>query len=90
MLRTYYRNYSRILTAVIEKAKRMEYDKCILNSHNKIKTTWGIIKKEVGRNINQVEINALRINGSKYDDQQKIVEEFTNHFVNIAENIKRK
>jgi hypothetical protein len=77
MLRTYYKNYSKILTAVIKKAKRMEYDKCILNSHNKIKTTWGIIKKEVGRNTDKVEINALRINGSKYNDQQKIVEEFT-------------
>jgi hypothetical protein len=68
VLRTYYRNYSKILTAVIKKAKRMEYDKCILNSHNKIKTTWGIIKKEVGRNTNKVEINALRINGKKFND----------------------
>ena len=37
--RTYYRNYSKILTTVIKKAKRMEYDKCILNSDNKMKTT---------------------------------------------------
>jgi hypothetical protein len=37
----YYRNYSKILSTVI----KMEYDKCILHSHNKIKTTWGIVKK---------------------------------------------
>ncbi|MDR0751762.1 MAG: hypothetical protein LBF12_04160, partial [Christensenellaceae bacterium] len=89
MLRIYYRSYSKILTAVIKKAKRMEYDKCILNSRNKIKTTWGIIQKEVGRNTNKVEINAFRINGSKFSDQQKIVGELTNYFANIAENIKR-
>jgi hypothetical protein len=35
---------------VIKKAKRIEHDKLIQNSHNKIKTTWGIIKKTVGRN----------------------------------------
>jgi len=34
---------------VIGKAKRMEHDKLILNSHNKVKTTWDIINKEPGR-----------------------------------------
>jgi len=28
---------------VIRKAKIIEHDKIILNSHNKVKTTWGII-----------------------------------------------
>jgi hypothetical protein len=37
ILRTCHRNYSKIVTNVIKKAKRMAYDKCILNSHNKIK-----------------------------------------------------
>ena len=35
---------------VAQKAKRTEHDKLILNFYNKIKTTWGIINKESGRN----------------------------------------
>jgi hypothetical protein len=45
---SHYKKYSKILTVVIKKANRMEYDKLILNSHNKIKTTWNIINKESG------------------------------------------
>jgi hypothetical protein len=75
------------LTAVIKKAKRMAYDKCILNSHNKIKTTWEIIKKEVGRNTNRVEINTLKIDGKKLNNQQDIAGEFNKYFANFAEKI---
>jgi len=35
---------------VTRRAKIIENDKLILNSHNKVKTTWGIINKESGRN----------------------------------------
>jgi len=31
---------------VIRKAKRIENDRLILNSHNKVKTTWNIINKK--------------------------------------------
>ena len=36
-LASYYRDYSKILSMVIRKAKTIEYDKLILNSHNKLK-----------------------------------------------------
>jgi hypothetical protein len=39
---------------VIRKAKIIEHDKLILNSHNKVKTTWGVINKESGRNKKEV------------------------------------
>jgi hypothetical protein len=89
ILRTYYRNYSKILTTVIKKAKRMEYDKCILKSHNKIKTTWDIIKKEAGRNTSMSSINTLVTDGKKFNNQQDIAEEFNKHFANVAEKIKK-
>jgi hypothetical protein len=54
----------------------MEYDKCILHSHNKIKTTWGIIKKEVGRNTSRIEINTVKADGKILNNQQDIVGEF--------------
>jgi protein-arginine kinase activator protein McsA len=41
-----YRDYSKILSRVIRKAKRIENDKLVSNSHNKVKTTWDIINKE--------------------------------------------
>ena len=64
-LASYYRDYSKILSMVIRKAKRMEHDKLILNSHNKVKTTWDIINKESGRNKKRSEIQALKVEGKK-------------------------
>jgi len=49
----------------IGKAKRMEHDKLILNSHNKVKITWGIINKECGRNKKRSEKQALKVEGKK-------------------------
>jgi hypothetical protein len=43
---SYYRDYTKILSMVIRKEKIIEHDKLILNSHNKLKTTWGIIKNQ--------------------------------------------
>jgi hypothetical protein len=36
---------------VIRKVKRIEHDKLILNSHNKVKTTWDIINKGSGKDL---------------------------------------
>jgi len=48
-----YRDYSKILSMVIRKAKILEYDKLILNYHNKVQTLWGIINnpEEVKKEI---------------------------------------
>jgi hypothetical protein len=35
---------------VIRKVKIIERDKLMLNSRNKVKTTWGIINKASGKN----------------------------------------
>ena len=88
-LASYYRGYSKILSTVNRKTKRMEHDKLILNSHNKVKTTWGIINKEFGRNKKRSEIQALKVEGKKITDQQTIAETFNECFVAIAKNGKR-
>jgi hypothetical protein len=49
----------------IKKANRIEHDTLILNSHNKVKTTWGIINNESGRNKRRSEILALNVEGRK-------------------------
>jgi len=45
-----YRDYAKILSRVIREAKISDNDQLILNSHNKVKTTWGIINKDSGKN----------------------------------------
>jgi hemerythrin-like domain-containing protein len=74
---------------VIKKAKHMEYDKLILNSHNKIKTMWNIINKKSGRKNNINNIQALDVDGKKIIDQQSIADTFNEYFVTIAENIRK-
>jgi hypothetical protein len=77
------------MSMVIRKAKRMEHDKLIVNSHNKVETTWDIINKESGRNKKKSEVQALKVEGKKITDQQTIAETFIEYFVAIAENVKR-
>jgi len=74
---------------VIRKAKIIEHDKLILNSHNRVKTTCGIINKESGRNKKRSEIQALNFEVKKITDHQTIAETFNEYFVAIAENVKR-
>jgi hypothetical protein len=88
-LASYHTDYSKILSTVIRKAKITENDKLILNSQNKVKTTWGIISKEYGKSKKRSEIQALNVEGKKITDQQTIAETFNEYFVAIAENVKR-
>ena len=48
-LTSYYKSYSKILSMVTKKAKKLN-DTLIRNSHNHVKTTWDIINRESGRN----------------------------------------
>jgi len=43
-LKIYYKNYCKILSKVIILAKKMYYNNKLVNSTNKPKTTWNIIK----------------------------------------------
>jgi hypothetical protein len=43
-LKTYYENYCKILSRVIITAKKLCYSNKLLNSENKYKTTWSIIR----------------------------------------------
>jgi hypothetical protein len=70
-LASYYRDYTKILCRVIREAKITENYQLILNSHNKVKTTWDIISKVSGKNKKRGEIQALNVEGKKITDQQK-------------------
>jgi hypothetical protein len=43
------RKYCKILTQVIKEAKHTHYNKQILESNNKVKAVWKIVKKETGK-----------------------------------------
>jgi len=49
-LKLRYKRYCKILTGVIKTAKKKYYDELVFKSKNKTKTTWKIIKKEIGNN----------------------------------------
>jgi len=46
-LRRYFKDYCQILSKVIKEAKRMEYDRHILNSNNLMRTSWKLMNKEL-------------------------------------------
>jgi hypothetical protein len=48
-MKLYYKQYCKILAQVIKEAKRLMYNNQVINSANKTKTTWNIIKKETNR-----------------------------------------
>jgi hypothetical protein len=75
-LGSHYSDYSKVPSIFLRKAKIIEHEKLILNSHNKVKTTWGIINKESGRNKKRSEIQTLNIEGRKITDQETVAETF--------------
>jgi len=84
---SYYRDYSKILSMAIRKAKIIEHYNLIPNLHHKVKTTWGIVNKGSGRN--KKKLQTLKVEGKKITDQQTVAETFNECFVAIAENVKR-
>ena len=49
ILKNYYKQYCKTLTSIIKEAKKYMYNNRIINSTNKMKTTWNIIKAETNR-----------------------------------------
>ena len=46
ILKNYYKQYSKILTSVTKEAKKYMYNERVINSTNKMKTTWNTVKAE--------------------------------------------
>jgi predicted secreted protein len=66
----------------------MDHGKLILNSHNKVQTTWDIINKESGRKKKEVKTNS-KIEGKQIADQQTVAETVNEYCVAIAGNVYR-
>jgi hypothetical protein len=79
--------YCKILAKVIKEAKKVYYDNKITKSHNKIKTTWSIIKRVTGNKIHKDEPQSLKINNTMIKDTKHIVNAFNEHFISVAQTI---
>ena len=88
-IKKYFREYCRILSRVIQEAKKMEYDRCILNTNNVMKTSWKLINKESNKDWNNHGIHSLNINGMSATNQQFIASAFNKHFTNMPTTITR-
>jgi hypothetical protein len=58
-LKIYYKRYCAVLSKVILTAKKLHYNKIILSSKNKMKSTWKIINEEKGKQKTVLTFNPL-------------------------------
>jgi len=76
-----------VLSKVIVTAKKIYYNKIILGSKNKMKTTWEIINEEKGKTKSSTDIHSLVINNNVIMNQNKIANIFNNYFISIADTV---
>jgi len=77
--KNYFKDYCQILSKAIKEAKRMEYDRHILNSNNVMRTLWKLINKEPGKDCKNYRFQSLIINGRSITNHQIIANAFNNH-----------
>jgi hypothetical protein len=83
----YYIKYCKVLAKVIKEAKKAYYESTISKSHNKIKATWSIIKKETGCKIYKDEPQLLKINNIMINNKYHIANTFNEYFISVAQTI---
>jgi len=83
-LKTHYKTYCRILSDVIKTAKKLYYTKCIINSNNKSKSIWYIVKNETKKKSNEAG-PPLNIDGKTFEDYQSIPNIFNTYFTITAD-----
>jgi len=83
-LKLHYKQYCEILSKVIRAAKKLHYDEMILNSKNKMETTWKIIKRETGKTNHKLGVHSLKINNTVMDNHVMIAITFNRFFISVA------
>jgi len=77
------------LSKVIKEAKEMEYDRCILNSTSRMKTSWNLINIEQSKGMKNQITQLLNIGGETTADHQTIADTFNRHFIMILDIINK-
>jgi len=91
-LREHYKKYCKILSAVVNEAKKLTYNNKIKKSTNPDKTIWDIVKMETGKtNFTKNDIiDKLKLGDDLDNDYKKIAETFNIHFTSVADTIATK
>ena len=84
-LKTYYKNYCKILTKITTLAKKVYYNDKLANSTNQPKTTWSIVKTITNNKKNFNNILIIEIDGKIKTHQQTIAEKFNNYYVSVVD-----
>jgi hypothetical protein len=85
-LLVYYKKYNKILREVMKAAKRIYYNKLIVNSDNKTKTIWNIGNNEIGKHNSNHDLPPLIKEGKKISSGLHIANVFNVHFNTILDN----
>ena len=86
-LKTYYKKYCKLLSKVILSAKKLHYNRIILNSNNKMSTTWKIINYE-NRKPNHIKNSiSLKTDNKEITNQNTVANIFNNYFLSIAKSL---
>jgi len=78
------------LTNIIIAAKKLYYNKLLLNSNNKTKTTWNIVKTVTNNKNTYNTISFMNINDKPSCNPLAITNEFNSYFSSVAENLLNK
>jgi hypothetical protein len=84
---TIFYNKHCIFIYVIKEAKRLYYDNQILDSTNKIKTTWKIVNLETHRKGSNAAVDSLNIVGRIIYNQHLIANTYNNCFLSKSDNV---
>jgi hypothetical protein len=87
ILNNHYKKYCRVLSQVIQAAKRLYYNKIISSSKNKVTAAWQIVKTETNKLPSNHNMPPLHIRGNLCHDYQVISNEFNKYFSTIAHNV---
>jgi hypothetical protein len=76
-----------VLSKVILAAKKLHYNKIILNSKNKMKSTWKIINEEKGKPKHGADIQSLVIDNNIIVNQNKTAVNFNNYYISVGDSV---
>lgn len=82
----YFKTYKKILKRVVTNAKMMLNIKILKNSKCISKTSWNLVRNELGNSKPRQTISEIEINEKYIEDPQSISDHFNKFFTNIAIN----
>jgi len=85
--KAHYIKYCKTLRNFIKEAKMQYCSRLIAKSNYKIKTTWNIIKKEIGKIHSVEQVPNLLVTNEKLKYPTEVAKAFNNFFITITEKL---